>query len=146
METMARINISTPIFFKCKADCSQCCEVSDGAVFIDEDNIKQISKFLKISRDEFLHRFTKKIHGRLVLADYSGKDCIFLDEHKCLIYPVRPVQCRTFPFWPQNLKSQRRWNDTMDECPGIGEGEPYDREEIEKIFEGAAVDSVKQWL
>ena len=36
-------------------------------------------------------------------------DCVFLKEDPergrktCSIYPVRPLQCRTWPFWPENL-------------------------------------------
>ena len=47
------------------------------------------------------------------------------------MYPVRPKQCRTFPFWPENVRSRRNWLDLGKECPGVGTGEFYAREEIE---------------
>ncbi len=29
----------------------------------------------------------------------NGIECIFFENGKCAIYPVRPKQCRDFPFW-----------------------------------------------
>jgi Fe-S-cluster containining protein len=42
----------------------------------------------------------------------SGPACIFLDRttNHCQIYPVRPVQCRTYPFWPTVTASVASWN------------------------------------
>ena len=38
--------------------------------------------------------------------------CIFLDPAgQCTIYDARPVQCRTYPFWPSLLDSLEDWND-----------------------------------
>ncbi|KAA3617542.1 MAG: YkgJ family cysteine cluster protein [Calditrichaeota bacterium] len=140
---MPRINIKTPIYFKCKDDCSNCCKISGGFVVIREVEIKPIAKHLKISVDEFLKQFTRKEGKYLCLIDRDGEDCIFLKDQKCSIYPVRPIQCRTFPFWPQNLKTEKRWFMIEDECPGIGEGKAFSKEEIEAIFKGKSVDSQK---
>ena len=52
---------------------------------------------------------------------------------KCTIYPVRPSQCRMWPFWPSNLSNPDDWNKTAQKCPGINRGRLYSYEEIEKI-------------
>jgi len=52
---------------------------------------------------------------------------------KCMIYPVRPSQCRMWPFWPSNLANPAAWNETAQKCPGINHGRLYSCEEIEKI-------------
>ena len=52
---------------------------------------------------------------------------------KCMIYPVRPSQCRMWPFWPSNLANPAAWNETAQKCPGINRGRLYSCEEIEKI-------------
>ena len=44
---------------------------------------------------------------------------IFLKDKKCQIYSVRPTQCRTFPWWPQNLKSEKEWQEAARYCEGI---------------------------
>jgi hypothetical protein len=49
----------------------------------------------------------------------------------CSIYPVRPVQCRTWPFWNINLKSPDNWNTEAMTCPGMNCGELHDFESIE---------------
>jgi Fe-S-cluster containining protein len=48
-------------------------------------------------------------------AAATAPACIFLDRttNQCQIYPVRPVQCRTYPFWPTVTASVQSWN---DEC------------------------------
>lgn len=37
--------------------------------------------------------------------------CIFLaeDGKRCTIYEVRPVQCRTYPYWTHLISSKERW-------------------------------------
>ena len=38
--------------------------------------------------------------------------CIFLNPiGQCSIYDVRPIQCRTYPFWPSILKNKQTWED-----------------------------------
>jgi len=111
-------------------------------VHISEGDVTKISKYLKISRDEFWKNYTTVEGKKIYLKDNPDKDdCIFLKDDKCSVYPVRPIQCRTFPFWPQNLKSEKRWNIISTECPGIGEGKEFSRQDIEDSFNGKAVDS-----
>lgn len=139
---MARINILTPVKFECQQGCSNCCK-SGGVVHISENDIVEISKFLKISQDEFLKKYITREGKKMYLVDQEINDCIFLKDDKCVIYPVRPLQCKTFPFWPQNVKSEKRWNMVMDECPGIGVGKDFFQNEILASFNGKAVDSKK---
>ena len=69
-----------------------------------------------------------------------GPDCPFLRGGRCLVYTVRPVQCRTFPFWRENLRSLEHWERLREFCPGIDEGERHDLETIER-----AVAARKPW-
>jgi len=140
---MPRINVQTPIFFKCQTGCSSCCSSNGGTVSVTYDDIKRISVYLKISSDEFEKKYIHQDGSKTALVDKNESECVFLEEHKCRIYPVRPRQCKTFPFWPQNLKSEKRWNMIMDECPGIGDGKAFSRREIEEIFKGKPVNSKK---
>ncbi len=140
---MARINIKTPIYFKCQDGCSNCCKVSGGFVVVRDVEVEPIAKHLKIPADDFIKNFTRKEGKYTCLVDHAGEDCIFLEEDKCVIYPVRPIQCKTFPFWPQNLKTEKRWILIENECPGIGTGKAFSKEEIEAIFKGKPVNSEK---
>jgi Fe-S-cluster containining protein len=52
---------------------------------------------------------------------------------RCVIYPVRPNQCRTWPFWGSNLTSLNAWNEAVKKCGGVNRGRYYSFEEIERI-------------
>lgn len=52
----------------------------------------------------------------------------------CAIYNVRPMQCRSWPFWPSNLQGPDDWNTAAKKCPGINKGKLYTYDEIQKII------------
>lgn len=139
---MARINILTPVQFECQPDCSNCCKTG-GFVLISEKDVVNISVFLKVSKEEFLKKYTCTEGKKILLKDQKINDCIFLENDKCSIYPVRPKQCQTFPFWPQNVKSEKRWDIICQECPGIGKGKTFSKKDIEDVFNGKPVNSMK---
>ncbi|CAK4655635.1 hypothetical protein AeMF1_001127 [Aphanomyces euteiches] len=69
----------------------------------------------------------------------DGFDCVFLDRKQvkgkaiCRLYNARPMQCRTWPFWPENLESRQSWESlktAKDGCPGINKGPPSSVEHI----------------
>ncbi|NOX37052.1 MAG: YkgJ family cysteine cluster protein [Calditrichaeota bacterium] len=64
------------------------------------------------------------------LRSHPNGACIFFDGQGCQIYPVRPLQCRTYPFWPEHLKSAYRWKMVARQCPGVNRGRLYSAEEI----------------
>ena len=35
------------------------------------------------------------------------------------MYQARPSQCKSYPFWAENLRSERSWNKTVTFCPGL---------------------------
>lgn len=126
--------------FECKR-CGNCCNISDAVVYLVADDIQRISKFLGISESLFLERYTTEAGKFKVLKDGVGSACIFFDgiTHDCKIYDARPIQCRTFPFWSDNLKSEENWIALKSFCPGIDEGEFFSFDEIEKVRRGDAV-------
>ena len=67
---------------------------------------------------------------RLSLKEKSNFDCIFWKDG-CSAYAARPLQCRTFPFWPSILDSAAAWELAKSGCPGMGQGPLMGREEIE---------------
>jgi len=68
----------------------------------------------------------------ILLKEQQQQDgCIFLnnDTNACQIYEARPVQCRTYPFWPQILQNPQLWNAEcrrMDERDDIDETDGAD--------------------
>lgn len=65
-------------------------------------------------------RFDKS--GRLLKSikqHQTKKQCTFLDGNKCSIYEARPTQCKTYPFWPQNMIGPAEWIAESHLCEGI---------------------------
>ncbi len=85
---------------------------------------------------EFSRRYCRKVWWRVSLKEMPNGDCVFLGPGGCQVYTVRPVQCRTFPFWRDLVESPGRWENEKERCPGIGRGKLYNRYEIEQISRG----------
>jgi len=110
--------------FNC-TECGHCCTGSPGYVWVTDDEIAQMADHLKLQINDFIRHFVRRIDGKLALVEMAKKyDCIFLKNRKCSIYSVRPKQCRTFPWWPQNLKSEKDWDKAAKYCEGIQKNAP----------------------
>lgn len=120
--------------FSCTG-CGDCCTGSPGYVWLHKKDIQRLADYLKISQEAFLRKYTKKVGSRItLLEDPKNFDCVFFKERKCTIYPARPGQCRSYPFWPSVLRSKKSWEEEASRCEGINhpESERIDREEIER--------------
>ncbi|MHC4391240.1 MAG: YkgJ family cysteine cluster protein [Planctomycetota bacterium] len=108
--------------FSCTG-CGDCCRGAEGYVWVGGDEVRALAEHLELSVKAFGKRYLRRVDGQLSLVDKPGPlgDCIFWDDAKgCTVYDVRPTQCRTFPFWPENLTSRRAWVKVRRECPGVG--------------------------
>ena len=113
-----------PVRFSC-TQCGKCCLTGgDYYVYLTAAESEAIRNRLQLSRSWFHRRYLGRLEaGERVLA--SGKDarCIFLDDSgQCRVYSVRPLQCRTYPFWPELTGSARAWNSEAQRCEGINRG------------------------
>lgn len=116
--------------FTC-TQCGKCCTGEPGVVWVTDDEIAAIANFIKEPADEVEAVYTRKTRGRRTLREKTNGDCVFYDRAKgCTIYPVRPPQCRTWPFWESNVATPEDWAETERVCPGSGEGELIPLEEI----------------
>ncbi len=123
--------------FICIEGCSNCCRVGNGFVFLEEEEAKNIADYLNHPHDAFFQWFIKKLDNRLCLVDGENENCVFIENNRCLIYPVRPQQCRDYPFWPEIISSEERWEQEKAVCPGIGHGKEYNIKEIQSIINKA---------
>jgi Fe-S-cluster containining protein len=114
--------------FSCQ-QCGNCCTHSGGGVYTSENEFRAIADHLNISMDEFLSLYTDVDEGYVTLKSKASGPCIFYKDG-CTVYNVRPTQCRTYPFWPENLKSDFRWNEESKNCAGMNSGRPWTKEEI----------------
>ena len=120
--------------FKC-TQCGECCSGGPGYVWVKEDEIQEMADFLKISPEEFVRKYTRKVGERIALLEHPKNfDCVFLKDKKCQLYDARPKQCRTFPWWKEHLTSRKAWNEAGSQCEGINhpDAEIVPLEEIKK--------------
>jgi hypothetical protein len=104
--------------------CGKCC-TGGGSYVVEVSRAEQrrIQRHLGISwawfRRHYLFRFDEETES---LKMPRGR-CVFLgDDNRCRIYQVRPLQCRTYPWWPE-LMNRRAWRLEARRCEGIGRGE-----------------------
>ena len=113
--------------FSC-TQCGNCCTGGPGYVWISVPEIQRLAEFLNLTAEQTIERYCRKIDGRFSLSESRGAggswDCIFLKTEPaarggdglahtrrvCSIYPVRPQQCRAWPFWDSNLRSRQDWD------------------------------------
>ena len=122
--------------FECTG-CGDCCTGEPGHVWVTQEEIVALAKAVEIDLDEFEKYYVRPAEGRLSLVELPSGDCILFDSEKrcCKVYEARPIQCKTWPFWRENIHKPEDWQYTKDECPGCGEGKLYQAEEIRRQAE-----------
>lgn len=110
--------------------CGNCCK-GPGYVWVDEQEMEALALHLGMDALTFEAVYTRKVGRSRSLRDQANDNCIFYaDGQGCLVYDARPRQCRTWPFWSQNLESPKDWKRTQERCPGSGQGQLFTAEEI----------------
>jgi Fe-S-cluster containining protein len=124
--------------FTCQ-QCHDCCRGGQpGWVYPSEREVGRMARRLKLTAQAFRERYmVDDPDGEASLRMRSNGDCIFWDDG-CAIYTVRPRQCRTFPFWAENLESPEAWAELRLSCRGAGQGRLYRLEDIRAILHGRA--------
>ncbi len=114
--------------------CGNCCSGFSGTVSVNDDEIAALADRLELSVDEFRHQYARVLSdGSISLREKSNYDCVFYAHgHGCLVYEDRPTQCRTWPFWRQNVETAKRWAEEARTCPGMDKGRLYTLDEIEE--------------
>ncbi len=117
--------------FQCTG-CGGCCTGAPGYVWVTRAEIAAMAAALDMDLEQFGSRYVRRVGNRYSLLELAGGDCVFLDAdlRQCRLYRHRPRQCRTWPFWPSNLRSPETWNEVARSCPGAGRGRLYTLEEI----------------
>jgi len=132
------------IHFECQ-QCGACCNGDPGIVYVDLDEVKHIAEYLSEGIHFFTDKYLLPLRAGYTIKEHSDGRCFFYNNG-CTIYPVRPLQCRTYPFWFENLRSSKKWKHVLRECPGIGCGPLYSREKILKIVQSTMDAVVKSYL
>ncbi len=145
--------------FTC-SQCGNCCTGGPGYVWISRGEIALLAEHLKVTPETIVEQYCRKVDGKFSLKEHRTPaglyDCVFLKEKKvpveganggetimqtiraCTVYPVRPLQCRTWPFWPENLATEQAWNRSAKRCHGMNApGRTFSRNQIHAIRDAA---------
>jgi len=106
---------------RCRECGGRCCRGEPGYIWVDEKEVEEIARFLNLPTGEFIREYLKRVGNRYSIKEVKrGGEylCLFFDweSGKCQIYPVRPRQCREFPFWE---RFKTNLEEVIAECPGV---------------------------
>ena len=112
------------LHFECTG-CGACCTGARGHhVELGRDEKEKIRAQLAVSREWFQRRYVARVDGQtegIRLGD-DGR-CPFLEASgRCRVYAVRPLQCRTYPWWPELLQGRAAWQAEARRCEGMNRG------------------------
>lgn len=110
-----------------------CCKARGpyGYVYLSLEDRRRLAAHLGLPTSSFTRRYCQRTDGEFHLKE-PDKDCRFLKDCRCSVYAARPAQCRTWPFWPENMRAAA-WREVRATCRGIGRGRLYSAEEIQAI-------------
>ncbi|MGY5854282.1 MAG: YkgJ family cysteine cluster protein [Candidatus Thorarchaeota archaeon] len=135
----------TGIHFEC-LQCGACCKQVDMIVTVTSRDIARLSIGLGLTAKELLKALdfyvlpegqtipdglrqipqVKTEQGRAYVALKKLEDgsCVFLDNNLCLIHPIRPAVCASFPFVFRAENNELVWSvhAKQEICPGLKEG------------------------
>lgn len=121
--------------FECTG-CGACCK-SRGRyqyVYVSLPERRRLAEYLGISTALFTVRFCERTDGFWHFKN-PHKDCQFLRGTQCTVYEGRPDQCRTWPWWPENLKAKTWENEVKPGCEGVGRGRVHTLAEIQSSLD-----------
>lgn len=126
------------LHFECQR-CGRCCQ-SRGEymyVYLSLPERRRLARHLKLPTHIFTRRYCDTTDGLFHLrAPDNG--CLFLTGSRCSVYAARPLQCRTWPFWLDNMSKNVWFGEVQKECPGVGAGPLIDAARIERRLRQAA--------
>jgi len=151
------------VCFEC-VKCGECCRQKELIVTVTGRDIAHLSSTLGMAAPELLRALdfyvlpengtapkglrdipllkTESGMAYMALRKMESGDCIFLKDNQCMIHPIRPFVCRTFPFVFRDVAGEAKWglSSMKDICPGIGEGSKVTEQELVELCIAALED------
>lgn len=149
--------------FEC-TKCGACCRDENLIVTVTGSDIVRIAAVLELGPNEMLkaldfyvvsdnesipvglEKFPSVVtEGGLsfmALKKMENDECVFLKDQLCMIHPVRPVVCRSFPFVFDDSDGQRTWGLSAKKkiCPGLRTGPQVSEIEIAELADSILPD------
>lgn len=113
--TVHKIYIRIKKLIDC-TECGNCCVCLPSS--LSEQEINTLAAIDKISREEYIKKFTEKNESdnNLIFKDLP---CKYLSGKKCTIYEDRPKDCRSYPNLNKHYFTSRLYSvmDNYSICP-----------------------------
>ena len=119
--------------FECTG-CGLCCTQRGGYahVYVSTAEVADLATLLEMTPGKFRrrHTFVDELGWRQLR--FRDGACTFLDPatNRCTVYTARPVQCRTFPYWPEMIGPSGWRQGAKALCEGMGRGAVVPREDV----------------
>ena len=122
------------IQFQCQGS-GKCCRFRDNYdhVYVSLSERRQLAQHLGMRTSSFTRKYCEVSDGSYQLRS-ADSACVFLSGSRCSVYEARPQQCRSWPFWPENM-NRRAWREVVEFCPGIGRGNLLSAKTIERYLD-----------
>jgi Fe-S-cluster containining protein len=117
--------------------CGKCCiGRANDYVLLQKEEAENIRHELGLGKDWFRRRYLVRLqngHNGIKL-NQDGRCPFLLQGGGCRVYRARPIQCRTYPFWPEIIASKRDWDSEAKRCEGINNGKIWPTDEIDRLL------------
>ncbi len=121
--------------FECTG-CGKCCfGDADSYIQVSDREAERIRKRMDVSPAWFRRRYLIQLEdglGQGIRIDPDGRCALLGKDMRCRVYAQRPLQCRTYPFWPELVDNRSSWQREARRCEGIGRGATVPLTEIER--------------
>ena len=139
--------------FEC-TKCGACCRDDQILITVTKNDLYRIAKTLELDSNAVLRALdfyildegtpipvgleiipsieTEEGSAYVALKKMENGDCIFLKDDQCMIHPIRPMVCRSFPFVFSEDDGELSWGLSSKKgiCPGLGIGPMVSEEEL----------------
>ncbi len=126
---------SEGIRFQCQGS-GKCCvsRGSYGYVYVTLDDRKRLAKFFQLPVQTFTKKYCDRDSNGFWKLNEFRAECQFLRGKSCDVYEARPTQCKTWPFWPENMSAKAWSKEVAKFCPGVGKGKVWTEREISQVL------------
>jgi Fe-S-cluster containining protein len=143
------------VFFEC-TKCGACCRENTLLVTVTGRDIARLSNGLGFYSNEVIRALdfylvsgeqppkglqdipsvkTENGLAYIALKKLENGDCVFLKDDLCMIHPIRPGVCMSFPFVFRSDKTEITWGLSAKKeiCPGLGVGPEVKLEDLSEL-------------
>jgi Fe-S-cluster containining protein len=122
------------IRFECQGT-GRCCHARGeyGYVYLTLEDRRRLAAHLGLRTSSFTRRYCER-DGEDYHLRHPERDCCFLRGRRCGVYEARPTQCRTWPFWPENMDPVVWEREIRPTCAGVGKGRLHPAAEIRALL------------